>query len=233
MTRIRLFLGGTLILWLILLAVVVKTSVDGLSAPSWGNPIGTRLSAEVTGDSLVGQKFVAPYPGLYRIDIDLVKATSSQARQIIFHLRANAEASEDLRTASLSSDELSQGKAYSIEFPVVRDSKGQSFYFYLESPDSVAGDAIAARYDPDTVVEGASAYVNHQPVPGNLEFHTYYSMRTMEKADLLLSRMAEGKPYLLGTKGFYVGIAVVYALVLAVFLVQIALAISKEVKEGS
>jgi hypothetical protein len=37
--------------------------------------------------------------------------------------------------------------------------------------------------------------------------------------------MAEGKPYLLGTKGFYVGIAIVYALVLAVFLMQVALAI--------
>lgn len=233
MTRLRLFLGGALILWLALLAVIVKTSIDGLPAPSWGNPIGTRLSAEVTGDSLVGQQFTAPFPGLYRIDIDLVKATASQAHQIIFHLRASAEATEDLRTASLSSDDLRQGKAFSIEFPVIRDSERQTFYFYLESPDSMAGNAIAARYDPNTVVEGASAYLNHQPVAGNLEFHTYYSMRTREKVDLLLSRMAEGRPYLLGTKGFYIGVAFVYALVLAVFLMQIALAIFKEVREGS
>jgi hypothetical protein len=89
------------------------------------------------------------------------------------------------------------------------------------------------RYGPQSILEGGSAYVNGQPVTGNLQFQTYFSLRTREKAELLLTRMAEGRPYLLGVKGFYIGLAVVYALVLLTFLLQIARVILEEHKEES
>jgi hypothetical protein len=40
--------------------------------------------------------------------------------------------------------------------------------------------------------------------------------------------MAAGRPYVLGTKGFYVGLAVAYIIVLGIFLWQTVLAILED-----
>ena len=64
--------------------------------------------------------------------------------------------------------------------------------------------------------------MNGQAVGGNLKFRTFYSLRTRDKVDLLLARMAAGRPYLLGTKGFYVGLAIAYGIVLGIFLWYVA-----------
>jgi hypothetical protein len=71
-------------------------------------------------------------------------------------------------------------------------------------------------------LEGASATLNGQAVDGNLKFRTYYSLRTRDKVDVLLTRMAAGRPYLLGSKGFYAGLAVAYVIVLGIFLWYVA-----------
>jgi hypothetical protein len=233
MTKRQLFLAGTLIVWLAVLVVVGRTAVNSLSVPSWGNPVRGGQPPEVTRDAHVGQQFTAPLPGLYRIEVELIEATASGSRQISFHLKASPDGNEDLWTAYLDSEDIERGRPYSFEFPAIEDSERQTFYFYLESPDSVAGDAIAVRYGPKSRLDGATAYLNHQPVPGNLVFHTYYALSAWEKVDLLLGRMAEGRPYMLGTKGFYVGLAIVYAVVLAAFLMRIASAILNGAKEGS
>jgi hypothetical protein len=231
--RRRLFLAGTLIVWLAVLALIGRTAVNSLSIPSWGNAVRGGPPPEVTRDTQVGQRFTAPLPGLYRIELELMEATASTSRQVVFHLKDSPDADEDLWTTYLDSAEIQKGKPYSFEFPAMLDSERQTFYFYLESPDSVAGDAVAVRYGPNSRLDGATACLNHQPVPGNLAFQTYYALSAWEKADLLLGRMAEGRPYMLGTKGFYVGLAIVYAIVLAAFLMRIAAAILNEAKEGS
>jgi hypothetical protein len=233
MTKRWLFLTGTLILWIAALVVIGRTAVNSLTVPSWGNPVRGGQPPEVTRDSLVGQQFTAPLPGLYRIEVELVEGTASTPRQVAFHLKESPDADEDLWATHLDTEEIQKGKPYSIEFPAIEDSEQQTFYFYLESPDSVAGDAIAVRYGPNSRLDGATAYLHHQPVQGNLVFHTYYALNVWEKVDLLLGRMAEGRPYMLGTKGFYVGLAVVYAVVLAAFLMKIASAILDGTREGS
>jgi hypothetical protein len=233
MTKNRIFLAGTLIVWLIVLVIIGRAAVNSLSVPSWGNPVRGGQPPEVTEGSEVGQMFTAPLPGLYRIEVDLIKASASSPRKIAFHLKDNPGASEDLWTAHVESDEIETGKPHSFEFPAIRGSERQTFYFYLESLDSVAGDAVAARYGPNSTLEGATAYLGHKPAPGNLVFYTYYALNAWEKLDLLLSRMAEGRPYILGTKGFYIGLAIVYAVVLAGFLMRVTSAILDEVNEGS
>jgi hypothetical protein len=87
---------------------------------------------------------------------------------------------------------------------------------------------VAVRYGPESALEGASAYLNDEALPGNLRFHSYYSLRTRERIDLLLTRVAAGRPYFLGTKGFYAGLALIYALVLATFLAVVARAVLEE-----
>jgi hypothetical protein len=179
----------------------------------------------------VGQLFTAPLPGLYRIDIGLVRATSHGARDVTIHLRSAPTSPDDLRSAVLNTQAVEDGGPYGFEFEPIRDSKGQTFYFYLESAGSAPGDAMAARYDPETSLEGASAYLNGKPVSGNLQFNTFYSLRTRDRVDLLLTRMAEGRPYMLGSKGFYVGLAGAYVSVLGTFLWLVAKAVLQSPEE--
>jgi hypothetical protein len=224
-------IAGTILIWLVAVAIIAKVSLDRIGAPSWGNPIGVGLSAEVEGDTRVGQQFTAPWPGLYRIAVALDRATASDAREVTFHLKNDPAASEDLWSTTFSTDDVQNGGWYTFEFPPIRNSGGQAYYFFLESADTAPGGAIAVGYSADAVLDGASAHFNDQPIAGNLQFRTLYSLRTREKVGLLLSQMAEGRPYLLGNRWFYAALAVTYGLVLGVFVLQIAKIILQEQEE--
>jgi hypothetical protein len=162
-------------------------------------------------------------------------ATVSSPHPLAFHLQVGSGATSDLRTAGLKTSDLQDGVPYAVEFEPLRNSEGEDFYFYFESSALPRG-AATIHYSPDAVVEGAcpeckrgtSAVVNGQPVSGNLQFYTYYGLRTRDKVALLLTRLAGGRPYLLGTRGYYVMLAAVYVLLLAAFLWRVAHAILED-----
>ncbi len=222
MVKRRLFLTGTLVVWLAVLAIVGKVSIDRLSVPIWGNPTGDASSARVTGSSQVGEVFVAPYHGLYRIEIEVAEGPASDSGQITFHVASSPDATSDLKAHTFDASGILDGSSLSLEFDPIRTSKGQQFYFFVESDSPATAEGITLSYDPQNILDGASAYLNGQPIAGNLEFRTHYSLRTREKVDLLLTRLAEGRPYFLGTRGFYVVLAVAYCVVLGVFLLFVA-----------
>jgi len=227
-TTRRLFLAGATLLLLLALALVAKTSLDRLSPPSWGNPVGDSLSPPIDAETRLGQQFTAPLPGLYRIELNLILPEERAGGDLVLHLRTDPKATTDLRTAVVDLGGQVASQPYGFEFEPLRDSAGQSYYFFLESPQSAPGQAAAVLYGPESILEGASAYLNGQPLAGNLRFHSYYSLRTRDRIDLLLTRMAAGRPYFLGTKAFYVGLALFYGLLVAIFLIQVARAILGE-----
>jgi hypothetical protein len=231
MTKRRLFVIGSVAVWLILLAIITITSLNRLSAAPWGNPVGEQVTAKIAGDTRVGQRFTAPLAGLHAVEVMLVREPTGSTLPIVFHLKASPEATQDLWNTELSTDEIQQDISYRFEFAPLPGSRGQEFYFYLESPESQPGNAAAALYSPESRLEGASAYLDDRPVAGNLQFQTHYALRTREKVDLLLSRMAEGRPYLLGTKGFYIVLAVAYAVTLGLFMLHVARIVIEEQKE--
>jgi hypothetical protein len=222
------FVLALTVAWLILLALVIKGSLDRLSVPPWGNPRGEHLVTEIAGTAQVGQLFTAPYPGLYRIDLALEPATVPDSHQVAFQVKPGPVSDEVVLDAEFMANLSGAGLPYTTEFAPLRDSQGQTYYFELASPNSVGGGALAAYYDPDSALDGASAYVEGQPVDGDLKFLTFYTLRTRDKVWLLLKRMSQGRPYLLGTGGFYIGLALVYALVLCIFLWYAARAILED-----
>lgn len=231
MTRRLLFLLGSTVLVAAALVLVVGNSVNSVTAPPWGSTTGTERSAEVAGDTMVGQQFVAPFPGLHRIDVGLDPGQVHNTHHLTFHLKkVGSPATDDLWTADLVSDDIRDGEPYTFEFPAIHDSAGQDYYFYLESAESSQGDAVTVRYDPASFLDGSTALVDGQPVDGNLQFETLYALRAGDKADLLLRRMTEGRPYLLADRWFYLGLAVVYVLLLVAFLWQTAQAIREQEK---
>lgn len=220
--RVVLFAAGTLAVWLIVLALVGKISIDRISAPPWGNSLGDDTSARVTANSHVGQVFTAPFTGLYRIEVYAATIPTANLSQVSLHLRSGLGAESELHVAKLESAGLQEGDPVSIEFEPQRDSKGREYYFYVESASPAENDGITLRYGPQSILDGATATLDEQPIAGNLEFLTFYSLRTRDKVDLLLTRLAEGRPYFLGAKSFYIVLAVAYCIVLAVFLLFVA-----------
>lgn len=233
MTKRCLFALGSLAIWLVGLTIVVITSLNGLSVPPWGNPSGNELSPEVAGDTRVGQRFVAPLSGLERIDVWFKRLSATEGNRVFFHLKVGEAAAGEVWTAVMDSGDIRDGIPHRFEFPRIADSQGRTFYFYFESPESQPGDAIAVHYGSQAMLEGASAFVDDMPLGGNLRFQTFYEIGTLQKLDLLLGRLAEGRPYLLGTKGFYVGLGIVYILILGVFVYQIAQIVLEDSKEGT
>lgn len=226
--RRRLLVAALMALTLIVLALLAKSSVDRLSVAPWGNLAGDRRSVEIAGKTHVGQQFTAPMPGLYRIEVALKQGSVRSAQPVTFHLKTSPSSTEALWSAKFGSGDVQGREFYGFEFPAMRDSEGQTYYFYFEAPTSTPGDGITVRYGPDAMLDGARAYVNGQAVAGNLKFQTFYSLRTRDKVSLLLARMAEGRPYLFGTKGFYAGLAALYGLILGAFLWQLAQTILEE-----
>ena len=225
MKRRTIYLPALLLVWLLVLALAMKSVSDRLAVPSWGNPMGEARSAELSAGSQVGQSFVAVLPGLSAVEVTLDTTALTGPQRLTLRLKEAPDAAIALaaRTVVIGSE----APATSLRVDLVRipDSKGKTFYFVLEAPDALPGYGLAAGYSPTASIAGSSAYANGQPVPGDLQFQTYYSLDTGQKVDLLLTRMAEGKPYLLGTKGFYVGLGLVYAALSGLFLWLIARAI--------
>jgi hypothetical protein len=230
LTGRRVLAAALAVVWLAALILVVKMGLDRLSAPPWGNAAAGDLSPEVAGSTQVGQAWRAPLPGLYRIEVSVQPPPTGTGQPVTFHLRTGLDATSDLWTATIDPVQIAAGAPYAFEFEPVRDSKARTFYFYLESPESGPGEAIQAVYGPASVLDGGSAYVNGQEVGGNLVFQTYYSLRTRDKIDLLLERMAQGRPYALGTKGFYVALAVLYILLLLLLIWQVGRRVASEEK---
>ena len=225
-------LGGLLAVWLLVVGFVAKSALDRLVAPPWGNPSGNATILVLADDTRIGQTFTAPLPGLHRIDVLLEIETIEPGAQIAFHLQPDAPDADDLWSTTLSLGQYDGRQTLIAEFPPIRDSKGQSYHFFLEPLGGFAEMPAAVVSAPEEMLPGSSATLNGQPTPGTLRFQSYYSLRTWEKIDLLLSRMAEGRPYILGTQGFYVGLGAVYVLVLGGLMMSIVLSILREQEES-
>lgn len=221
MRRTGLFVLASTAAWLSVLAFTAKISVDRLAVPAWGNTLGDLQSVPADADTVVGQTFVAPHPGLYRLELWLQGGSGISACTATLSRTSGSDA-ERILQVDIGADDLAADGSYVLELEPQRDSKGREYVLAIESAATRPDDTFTLAYGPYTVLEGATATVNGTPIPGNLRFQTYYTLRTRDKVGLLLSRMAEGRPYLLGSRGFYVVLGIAYAIFLAVFLWQIA-----------
>jgi hypothetical protein len=96
-----------------------------------------------------------------------------------------------------------------------------TYYIHLEPLTHSPSEPFRVFYDPHTTLPETTAYLDEQPVAGSLHFRTFYSLRTRDKAALLLQRMSEAKPYLLGTPFCYGILGLTYVLFLGTLLWQV------------
>ena len=210
------------LLWLAVLGLGMRSVLSRLSVPSWGNPLGDAQSPELGEGSPAVQSFVAPLPGLTGVEVTICAAASTETRRVTLHL------TEEQGGTKLGEKTVDVGPGASVtglrlDLAPIAHSQGRIFRLGVES-DAPPGQGVTVRYSPGSALLDASAYLDGKRIGGNLQFQTYYTLNTRQKVDLILTRLAEGKPRGLDTKSFYIGSGLVYAGVLGLFVWQIVIA---------
>lgn len=124
------------------------------------------LSELVAGRSH-GQRFFSPRNGLSGIIVAPTTFQRKNTSRIVLHIRTNPGAPNDLHSVNLPAHTLREGQPLAFRFPPIPDSANRWFYFVIDSPDAVPGDAIslyaadraedlqAQRYEDGLPADGA------------------------------------------------------------------------------
>lgn len=131
-----------------------------------GPPVG-----EIYGEMKVGQTFYSYGSGLSGIKVLMVNYHDREnTHDVIFHLRESPGSTKDLRRVVVNTSKILDNEYHIFEFSPIPDSKGKTYYFFIESPNSVPGNAISVRYTPDDSYGGGTQFRNGKSVQGDLLF---------------------------------------------------------------
>ncbi|MHB1167124.1 MAG: hypothetical protein ACYC0N_01120 [Carboxydocellales bacterium] len=136
--------------------------------------ISDTPSGEITPNNIVGQSFVSNEDNLSRIEVLLATYARLNSKKVIFHLKESPESPKDIATVEIMASRVNDNQYQRFDFPLIKNSKGKTYYFYFESPESISGDAITVWSTKNNVFQEVNMYINHKSVSGTLAFRTYY-----------------------------------------------------------
>jgi glycosyltransferase involved in cell wall biosynthesis len=138
-----------------------------------GKPV--RVLGELTGKQRVGQCFIARQNNLYRIDVLVATYRRRNTRDVILHLRTSPTAVQDLATVRVNACLFTDYHYASFTFDPQPTSRGKTYYFEIESPESIPGDAVTLWIYKDVDLPEAKLYKNEQPSHGQIIFGLHYT----------------------------------------------------------
>lgn len=191
---------------------------------SEGQPVNLiRLSPAVNlaNGTQLGQSFLAPRSGLYRIDVLLYGYFRRNTQPVTFHLR-KINSQEDLVLIPFSSSGVWGWHWRSFVFDPLLDSEGQTYHFFFESPTSTPEDTITLGGVEGDLYPYGTAVINGQPTFADAAFVTHYTnVSTVEKLSALADKLTRAKPSLWGDVRFYVLLGVIYLLLVGRLISEI------------
>jgi len=95
-------------------------------------------------------------------------------RPLIFHLRESPSSADDIVTITVDAATIKDNTYHQFSFSPLPDSRDRSYYFFLESPQSVPGNAITIWHSPYDAYEEGELYIDGRRQDGDLAFRTYY-----------------------------------------------------------
>jgi len=165
-----ILLIALLILSSILIGFVGTGTNLGISQPVANQPV-----REITANLTVGQSFYSTSPNLESIDICMATYARINKKDIIFHLKSSPESLNNIVLIKTNAALIENNEYHRFKFSSIKESANRSYYFYIESPDSVPGNAITIWSSKDDVYSQGSAYINSKPINGDLTFNVYYA----------------------------------------------------------
>ena len=130
-------------------------------------------SGELTGTNAIGQTIVAQKNNLSGIGIIIATYSGrDNTHPVTLHLRDSVSAGNDIRTVSVAASKFGDNQFYNFAFKPIADSKGKIYFFIVDSPESVKGNAIAIDLNnKDTYLHGTGYVIhtaNNAPVTDNI-----------------------------------------------------------------
>jgi hypothetical protein len=188
---------------------------------SSGQPVYEEHVGEIYGDAQVGQTFAVPYSGLYRVDVLLLTYGRINTHDVVFHLKASPKEEKDLLKVTINARQIKDGAYFGFTFPRIPDSAGKTFFFYLDSPESVPGDAITIGSKGGDPYAKGTAYLNGSPTEQDLAFVTRYRAGLWETTNVVLDRLIKNKPSIWGDRRLYLYLAFLYLVLLGLLVSRI------------
>ena len=167
----------------ICIAILLWTSVGATTERHFDHANG--VAGELMPGYSVGQSFVARYPNLSGVEIEIGtyrEVPGPSKASLVLHLRSTRGSSPELATAHIAAgQELGVNPSYLFSFPPIPDSQDRTFYLEVESPDGKRGEALTLFWFKQIPGVGGDSYqpgsalVNRGPYNADLAFGLRYS----------------------------------------------------------
>jgi len=170
----------------------------------------THSVGELLPATAVGQTFIADYDGLASVGVKLGTYTRDNTGPLVLHLLRDTE---EVVTVTEDAADVEDLDYLVFEFSPVLDSAGGAFYFYLEAPEAEPGNAITVfGYEAEDIYADGTAVFEglHGNGVKDLAFRLDYQPPLLEKAGIVVERLAASKPSLWGDRQFYLVLGLLY-----------------------
>ena len=221
-TARRLFWLAWPVLTIVGLALIVLQALSLLgSEGQFVNLIRPPIGVTVAKGVQLGQRFVAPRAGLYRVDVLMYRPLRCTTQPVTFHLRKEG-VEDDRVTIPFNANEVWGWRWMSFRFDPQGDSEGQAYFFLFDSPTSVAEDSLALGGVEGDLYPNGTAIMNGQPAFADAAFSTFYANVTLgETLSALVGKITHSKPSMMGDGRFYTLLGVLYLLLVLRLLWQL------------
>jgi hypothetical protein len=180
-------------------------------------PIG-----EILREQSAGQTFLAPYDGLYRIEVLLADYGRLNSGSVNLRLSSAPGDTVAPILATFSAAAIRGDVWHAVEFDPIPDSAGKTYYFQLDAPEARIGHALTAYISPEDAYPEGTAYRAGQPIAGDLIFKAHFKADVWSAAGLRLMLFKAGKPFPWDHRSLYVGLLGAYLILTAVLVRKIA-----------
>jgi hypothetical protein len=127
----------------------------------------------IFGATTVGATFRAHQNGLNRIDVYPVSPLPPAVGWIALHLKASPNAGEHLAYVRIEGRDIHPDQPLTFYFKPIANSAGQSFYAYLDAPESSGTNALRLQLNSGDTTPTGSYLLNDQASSGKLAFAAY------------------------------------------------------------
>jgi hypothetical protein len=127
------------------------------------------IVGEIKGDNRPGQTFTSGADNLAQIQVLGATFGGKASGALTFHLKNSPTDPTDLVTSQLDTATLPDNAFWSITFPPIPDSKGRSFYFYVDASDAPE-QPPTLWYNKTDVYSGGTRTQDGKPAEGDLVF---------------------------------------------------------------
>lgn len=125
-------------------------------------------------DTTVGQTFIAKDDSISSISLMFATYNRENFGKVIFHLKDSKDSTSDIVKKSIDMRDLRDNSMYNISFPEVKVQRGKSYYFYIESPETLYGDSVTLWYNSLDYPKGTELDVNGTFRYGSLRYIIYH-----------------------------------------------------------